>query len=132
MNQQELQLILQEGEGYRIEFKESLNNSISKELVAFANASGGKIFLGIDDNNSICGVKISNELKSNVQDYANNCDPSVNINNESTKVSDLLNDIQASIITIKRDLAKLKDAGIIEYQGSLKKGFYVLSDKYKQ
>lgn len=91
MTQQELQLILQAGEGYRIEFKESLNNSISKELVAFANASGGRIFLGIEDNNSICGVKISNELKSNVQDYANNCDPSVNIKLEEFQNMLILN-----------------------------------------
>ena len=46
MIRKELDLILQQGEGYKIEFKESLNN-IDKELVAFANSSGGKIFLGI-------------------------------------------------------------------------------------
>ena len=40
MNQQELMLILQEGEGYKIEFKEKLAN-IDKEIVAFANSSGG-------------------------------------------------------------------------------------------
>ena len=38
MNKDELQLILEEGEGYRIEFKESMTN-IDKELVAFANSS---------------------------------------------------------------------------------------------
>jgi len=42
MNKDELQLILEEGEGYRIEFKESMT-SIDKELVAFTNSSGGRI-----------------------------------------------------------------------------------------
>ena len=50
MNARELQLILEEGEGYRIEFKESFS-SIDKDMVAFANASGGKIFLGVTDKN---------------------------------------------------------------------------------
>jgi predicted HTH transcriptional regulator len=38
MDAQELRQILEEGEGQRIEFKESLAN-LDKELVAFANAS---------------------------------------------------------------------------------------------
>ena len=46
--QKELAIILQEREEYRIEFKERLAN-LDKEMVAFANASGGRIFLGITD-----------------------------------------------------------------------------------
>ena len=36
--------ILQEGEGLEIEFKESLKN-IDREMVAFANAKGGRIYV---------------------------------------------------------------------------------------
>lgn len=78
MNKKELQLILEEAEGYKIEFKESLTN-IDKEIVAFANSSGGRIFLGITDNKEIKGVKITNKLKSQIQDVANNCQPPVKI-----------------------------------------------------
>jgi len=78
MNRKELELILQQGEGYKIEFKESPNN-IDKELAAFANSSGGKIFLGITDDEEIKGVNVSNKLKSQIQDIANNCDPSVKV-----------------------------------------------------
>lgn len=78
MNKDEIQLIIEEGEGYRIEFKESMTN-IDKELVAFANSSGGRIFLGITDDKEIKGVKITNKLKSQVQDIANNCQPSIKI-----------------------------------------------------
>lgn len=35
MNKKELKLILEEGEGYKIEFKESLSN-FDKELVTFS------------------------------------------------------------------------------------------------
>lgn len=82
MNKKEIQLILEEGEGYKIEFKENLSG-IDKEFVAFANASGGKIFLGIDDNKEIKGINITNTLKSQIQDIANNCQPSIKISFES-------------------------------------------------
>jgi ATP-dependent DNA helicase RecG len=82
MDAEELQQILEEGEGQKIEFKESLA-SLDKELVAFANASGGRIFVGITDGRKIKGAKISNRLKSQVQDAAGNCDPTVEIEMES-------------------------------------------------
>lgn len=78
MNQQELMLILQEGEGYKIEFKERLAN-IDKEIVAFANSSGERIFLGISDDKKVKGINVTNKLKSQVQDIANKCRPKVKI-----------------------------------------------------
>jgi len=75
---EEFQLILQEGEGYRIEFKERLSN-LDREFVAFANASGGRVFIGITDEGEIKGINITNDLKSQIQDIANNCDPPVKI-----------------------------------------------------
>ncbi|MCD6311804.1 MAG: putative DNA binding domain-containing protein, partial [Elusimicrobia bacterium] len=78
MTKNELKLILAEGEGYRIEFKENLSN-IDRELVAFANSSGGKIFFGISDSGEMKGLKITNKLKSQIQDTANNCQPPVEI-----------------------------------------------------
>jgi len=81
MDRKELNMILKEGEGYKIEFRESLNN-LDKELVAFANSSGGRIFLGVNDRNEIKGIEISNELKSRIQDIANNCRPKIKISIE--------------------------------------------------
>lgn len=40
------------GEGQFIEFKESPDKSLQKEFVAFANASGGVLYLGITDSGS--------------------------------------------------------------------------------
>jgi ATP-dependent DNA helicase RecG len=84
MKEEELQLILEEGEGYKIEFKESTSN-IDKEFVAFANSSGGRVFLGIDDDKEIKGVEITNRLKSQIQDIANNCQPPIKILFEAFK-----------------------------------------------
>lgn len=78
MNDKELQMVLEEGEGHIIEFKENLGN-IDKEMVAFANTIGGRIFLGITDNKKVKGIKITNKLKSQIQDIANNCRPKVKI-----------------------------------------------------
>jgi ATP-dependent DNA helicase RecG len=53
INKEELKFILNKGESYFIEFKEKLDKSFLQELVAFSNASGGKILLGINDQNHI-------------------------------------------------------------------------------
>ncbi|MCK4745038.1 putative DNA binding domain-containing protein [Candidatus Parcubacteria bacterium] len=71
MNKKELNFILQEGEGQFIEFKENLNKSFSREIVAFANASGGKIFLGVNDKSERIDFNITNKIKSQIQDIAN-------------------------------------------------------------
>lgn len=79
MTQHELDTVLQSGEGYKTEFKRNVNSDLSKEIVAFANASGGKIFIGIEDDSRVSGVTIDNTLKSKVQMMAHDCDPSVEI-----------------------------------------------------
>ena len=61
MTPEELQFILDEGEGQKIEFKEAMS-SLDKELVAFANASGGRIFLGVNDSNEVSGIAITLEV----------------------------------------------------------------------
>lgn len=75
MTNEELHKILELGEGQYIEFKESFDKSLQKEMVAFANASGGFIYIGISDNSVIKGININNKLNSQIQDTARNCDP---------------------------------------------------------
>ncbi|MBA3063813.1 hypothetical protein FP803_00045, partial [Candidatus Woesearchaeota archaeon] len=79
MNKKELEFILQQGEGQYIEFKESFDKSLAKEIVAFANAIGGRIFLGVDDKNRISGCKLTNKLKSRIINMAHNCDPKIEV-----------------------------------------------------
>ena len=73
----DLKSALELGEGQFIEFKEAPDKSLPREMVAFANASGGVIYLGITDSGQIKGIEISNRLKSQIQDTARNCDPPV-------------------------------------------------------
>lgn len=74
-----LTLILSEGESLKAEFKEKVAH-LDREIVAFANTSGGTIYIGVRDDNTILGVTINNKLKSQVVDIARNCDPSISIN----------------------------------------------------
>lgn len=39
------------------EFKREYISDIKREVVAFANTKGGKIYVGINDNGSVCGVE---------------------------------------------------------------------------
>ncbi|MDA3852640.1 MAG: ATP-binding protein [Bacteroidales bacterium] len=68
MTKQEFDILIAQGEGQYIEFKERLDKSFAKEVCAFANASGGRIGLGIADDNTIKGISNSNHLKSKIQD----------------------------------------------------------------
>ena len=85
MNKDELNQILEEGEGQFIEFKENFSKYIAKDIVAFANASGGWILLGVDDENVVKGIKITNSLKSQIVDVGKNCDPKILVNLEEYK-----------------------------------------------
>ncbi|MEA3344034.1 MAG: putative DNA binding domain-containing protein, partial [archaeon] len=81
MDNKELELIMKEGESYKTEFKENVNG-LDKEIVAFANSSGGRVFLGLDDHGKIKGIKMTNRLRSQIQDIANNCEPKIKISLE--------------------------------------------------
>jgi ATP-dependent DNA helicase RecG len=75
----EFALALSAGEGQFVEFKESVSDSLARELVAFANSGGGRIYVGVADDKKVKGIPISNRLLSHVQDLARNCEPPVNI-----------------------------------------------------
>ena len=75
-----IEKILEFGEGQYIEFKESVDKNLQKEIVAFDNASGGKIYIGINDIGEIKGIDTTNKLKSQIQDTRYNCDPPILVN----------------------------------------------------
>ncbi|MFA6548462.1 MAG: ATP-binding protein, partial [Candidatus Margulisiibacteriota bacterium] len=84
ITQKDIDFILKSGEGLKVEFKE-FPSHIDKTIVAFANAEGGKIYLGVSDNKKIVGLNITNTLRSQIQDIARNCDPSIDISMEAFK-----------------------------------------------
>jgi predicted HTH transcriptional regulator len=77
MKTADLDILLQEGEGAMLEYKEGLSSSFARELVAFANTAGGRILLGVRDDGTIKGIVDTNQLRACIQDIARNCDPPV-------------------------------------------------------
>jgi len=79
MNDKDFELILKTGESYFVEFKETVNKELVKEIVAFSNSQGGKIFIGVTDSGEIKGIKVTNKLRAQIFDIAKNCDPAIDI-----------------------------------------------------
>lgn len=79
MNRADLAILLQEGEGTMLEYKESLPTSFARDLTGLANTLGGKILLGVRDDGSVAGITDSNDLRARIQDFARNCDPPVRV-----------------------------------------------------
>jgi ATP-dependent DNA helicase RecG len=61
MNKATLLNIIRQGEKLDIEFKSNFNIQVIETLVAFANAKGGKIYIGITDNRQIDNNFIVNQ-----------------------------------------------------------------------
>ena len=74
MTPDDFRILIQEGEGTKLEFKEALSSSFVWEIVALANTIGGEILLGVHD---------SNTLRARIQDIARNCNPPVEVRAET-------------------------------------------------
>ena len=85
MNKKELLKLIGIGEGLTLEFKEDISSNLGKEICALANTNGGKIVLGIKDNGEISGIKITNALKSQIQSFARNIDPTLSVETEDVE-----------------------------------------------
>jgi len=84
----DMKSLISQGEGYNLEFKESFSNSIAREICAFANASGGKLLLGVSDEGGIKGITTSNAMMSRIYDVARNSDPPLKV--EISRKGDIL------------------------------------------
>ena len=58
MDQRDVHQLIAQGEGRRIDFKEETirPRKLAETLVALANAEGGTILVGVDDNGQVVGV----------------------------------------------------------------------------
>ena len=59
---------IKQGEGLNIEFKTNFNAEVIETLVAFANAKGGYVFIGVADDGTIKGVETNQE---SIQNWVN-------------------------------------------------------------
>ena len=75
----DIDILLSQGEGSMLEYKEGLSSAFARTMVAFANSAGGRILVGVRDDGSVVGVTDSNKLRARIQDMARNCDPPVKV-----------------------------------------------------
>ncbi len=82
MNIHDLKLLIEEGEGFELEFKRKVSSplKIAKTMSSFSNTSGGLILFGVDDDGSIIGVE-SEKTELDLIDEAAEffCDPPVSV-----------------------------------------------------
>lgn len=59
MDRRELEILVTQGEGSRLEFKRKVKHpdKIAREFVAFANTRGGTVLIGVGDDGTIYGSK---------------------------------------------------------------------------
>jgi predicted HTH transcriptional regulator len=59
MDFKDVNRLIEEGEGFEIEFKRKVSTpeKIARALIAFANTKGGHLLFGVDDDGSIVGVE---------------------------------------------------------------------------
>jgi predicted HTH transcriptional regulator len=78
MRLSELKLLIEEGEGFELEFKRKVSTPIkvAKTLMSFANTKGGIVLFGVDDDRTIVGVGSEKEEIEMIQTAAGlYCDP---------------------------------------------------------
>lgn len=85
MNNKELHLLLEEGEGFQLEFKRKVSSpeKIARALIGFANTKGGTILFGVDDDTTIVGVESEKTEVEMIQTAGRSyCDPPIEPNIE--------------------------------------------------
>ena len=105
MTEEQLKSIILMGEGYKAEFKKAVPSKareIAEEACAFANAAGGLVLIGVDDNNNITGISIDNRQRSAIQDAINSITPKLNCKFEEIKL------IEGNIFVIEVPSGQLK------------------------
>ncbi|RWX44128.1 ATP-dependent DNA helicase RecG [Candidatus Electrothrix aarhusensis] len=75
MDFEELKDLIQAGESYHAEFKQTLDKSFVEESCAFANSGGGRILLGVSDSGDIKGITTDNIMRSRIQDTLRQIEP---------------------------------------------------------
>jgi predicted HTH transcriptional regulator len=91
MTIRELRFLISQGEGSTLEFKKKAAHpeKIVREIVAFANASGGHLLIGVDDSGQVSGLKCAQEeayvLEAAIARY---CKPAIDFRMEYIPLSE--------------------------------------------
>jgi ATP-dependent DNA helicase RecG len=80
LTDKEIKELVEGGESYNVDFKRSVPSKIrdlTEEVCSFANAAGGYVFIGVDDNNRIVGCDIDNAKRSAIHNSLGEITPAL-------------------------------------------------------
>lgn len=91
MTLREIQSSISGGESQLVEFKKKVAHpeKIVREVVAFANSKGGELYIGVDDDGRISGLKFAEEDKFALEKAISRyCRPRIRFASEIIKISE--------------------------------------------
>jgi predicted HTH transcriptional regulator len=115
------------GEGENLEFKKKVAfpEKIVREIVAFANTNGGNLFIGVDDNGEISGLKFAEEehfeLERAIKNY---CKPMIDYKYEIIPISQKKSVIKYTIFESSK-----KPHYVVENEEGQKKAYVRVKDR---
>jgi len=74
---EQVKLLIRQGESLTVEFKERYTARVDEDIVAFANAKGGTLLLGVRDDGIVVGERLTNDLKAKINSLTRNCKPTI-------------------------------------------------------
>ena len=107
-------------ENQNIEYKESWRDEYLKWVCGFANAQGGRLYIGIDDKGNVCGVENAHRLSQNkgVSDTISN----KMSNKEFERVGNNIAETTQKIIELVRNYPEITTEELAEKCGVTKDG----------
>ena len=90
MEENELRALIVDGEGPSLEFKREFTTQMVRDMVAFANSSGGLLIVGVDDDASLAGVDEEPlRVEERIQSLCRaNCKPALSVAVRFAKLDD--------------------------------------------
>ena len=80
LNTENIQSLIDSGEGYNVEFKVRVPSKVrelTEEVCAFANADGGYLLIGVDDNGQVVDTNLENDKRSAIQGSISEISPAL-------------------------------------------------------
>ena len=92
LNTENIQLLIDSGEGYNVEFKVRVPSKVrelTEEICAFANADGGYLLIGPADNGQIIGTSLENDKRSAIQGSISEISPTLHCELYTVNIEDI-------------------------------------------
>ena len=91
LNIDNIQSLIDNGEGYNVEFKVRVPSKVrelTEEICAFANADGGYVLVGVDDNGQVVDTNLENDKRSAIQGSISEISPTLHCELYSVNLGD--------------------------------------------